>query len=712
MNWEKKDVPAELVREIAKKFDCDLLVASILARRGITAGEAIQYFLEDDLRYLRNPFELPAMDDAVDRILAALDEGEKVLVFGDRDVDGITSTTLIVGLLMDLGMDVTWRVPTGDDAYGLSIAAVEEFAANYGSLIITVDCGISNIQEVARAKELGIDVIVVDHHNPPNELPQALAIVNPKLPTSTYPFRDLSGCGVTYKLASALRFAQKGNLYGQPICLLNTRPTNDAYVIEAVKLRNLVVIDRITETVIPGMVSFEQTRLLPFLQGQQILVWDAALQRKTIAKIFGGGIEINMLDLAPEIAKEIPSTAGKSLLKIKELSRIAKYAEKSPGELDVFINLFISFAQRRESFYSSADAGDLQLAALGTVADLMPLRDENRIIVRLGIEGLNKNSRPGISDLLFKIGLSGRRISATEVSWQICPAINATGRMGSPETAVRLFLSKDKNEQNELAGAILQMNEDRKKLGNDIWTVVEPLAQASLDTFAGKLVLAYGTEIHRGVSGIMANRLVSRFKTPAVVVSFNGSSIATGSLRSTRGYDLRALLEQCADLFLDWGGHDFAAGFSMERKNWDAFIERLKLAAVGIELEENEDEEKLSIDAELPLQFLTPDIFKVVDRFEPYGEGNEPLIFMTRGAKITDLALMGKPEIKHVKLSLDTGKFKWPAVYWQAAEKVKREFDINDSVDLVFRLNRNWFNGNEIPQLIVSDIKRTDHGQT
>jgi len=149
----------------------------------------------------------------------------------------------------------------------------------------------------------------------------------------------------------------------------------------------------------------------------------------------------------------------------------------------------------------------------------------------------------------------------------------------------------------------------------------------------------------------------------------------------------------------------------MERKNWDTFIERLKLAAVGIELDENEDEEKLSIDAELPLNFLTPDIFKVVDRLEPYGEGNDPLIFMARGAKITDLTLMGKPEIKHVKLSLDTGTFKWAAVYWQGAEKVKREFDMNDTVDLVFRLNRNWFNGNEIPQIIVSDIKRTDHGQ-
>jgi single-stranded-DNA-specific exonuclease len=251
------------------------------------------------------------------------------------------------------------------------------------------------------------------------------------------------------------------------------------------------------------------------------------------------------------------------------------------------------------------------------------------------------------------------------------------------------------------------MNENRKKLGSDMWTVVEPLAAASLESYDNKLVLAFSDKIHRGVTGIMANRLVNRFKLPALVIAFNGQDTATGSLRSTRGYDLRGLLEQCADLFIDWGGHTYAAGFSMKRTNWDAFLERLKVAAATIELGAQDDGESLTVDAELPQSYLTPDLLKLVDLFEPYGESNEPLLFMSKGLRVAELSLMGKTDVKHVKLTLDAGKHKWPAIYWQAAEKIKREFDLEDRVDLVFKVSRNWFNGNEIPQFIVTDLRRS-----
>jgi single-stranded-DNA-specific exonuclease len=706
MKWEKKNIPPELVKDLAAKYGCDLLTASILARRGHTQGEEIRYFLEESPQHLRNPFELPGMEDAVDRILAAREEGEKILVFGDRDVDGITSTALVTGFLSRQGMDVSWRLPMGDEPYGLSLRAVEEFAAAYGTLIITVDCGISNIAEVERANALGVDVIITDHHNPQEEIPRALAIVNPKLPGSAYPFRDLAGCGVAYKLVSALRFALKSELYGQAMCLLNARPVNDAYIIEIAKMRNLAVTDRLAETVIPGMVEIGATRLPAFLEGQQILVWDGPLQKKTMVQIFGRGVDVQVLDIAGEIGKEIPQAEGKSLLRIKELSRIARYAEKELSELDVFINLFGSFARRREKFFTAEDLSDLQLAALGTLADIMPLRDENRIIVRNGLASLMEKPRSGLSDLLFKLDLAGRRLSTTDISWYLCPAINAAGRMGSPDKAAALLLADDPPERDRLAASLITMNEDRKKLGGDIWTIVEPLAKENLETYGGKLALAYGDTINRGITGIMANRLVGRFKVPALVVSF-GEEIITGSLRSVKGYDLRSLLEQCADLFIDWGGHNYAAGFSMTKTNWNPFLDRLKNVAAAMELAAGEDEERLLIDAELPQDYLTPDIFKLVDRFEPYGEENDPLTFMARGLKVSEISFMGKTEAKHVKLILNTGKHKWPAVYWQAAERVKRDFDLEDRVDLVFTLSRNWFNGMETPQLIISDLRRS-----
>jgi single-stranded-DNA-specific exonuclease len=192
-----------------------------------------------------------------------------------------------------------------------------------------------------------------------------------------------------------------------------------------------------------------------------------------------------------------------------------------------------------------------------------------------------------------------------------------------------------------------------------------------------------------------------------LVVSF-GDEVLTASLRSVRSYDLRLLLEPCSDLFLDWGGHDFAAGFSLTKENWAPFLERLKDLAVEISLETDIDGETLAVDAELPLSYLTPDILALLDRFEPYGEGNEPLTFMARNLRIAEISLMGKPEVKHVKLTLDTKLHKWPAVYWQAADKVKRDFDLGDEVDLVFRITRNWFKGIETPQLVVSDLRRSE----
>ena len=711
MKWEKQDISPDLVKQLSSKYGCDLLTASIFARRNLISGEEIRYFLEDDVRHLGNPFEIPGMEDAVERILAAKEEGEKVLISGDRDVDGISATALLTAYLSSLGMDVSATLPSGDDPYGLSLEKVEEFATSYGTLIITVDCGISNVKEVKRAEELGVDVIITDHHNPQEELPPALAIVNPKLPPiregkAAQPFRELAGCAVAYKLVSALRFAQKSELYGQAISLLNIRPANDSWVIEIAKLRNLVVIDSLTETLVPGLVSIEKTRLPAFLEAQQIFVWDAALQKRALAQIFGSGVEIYMQDIAPEIGKEIPSAAGKSLLRIKELSRMAKYQDAETNEIDVFVNLFSTFIRQREKLFTADDKADLQLACLGTLADIMPLRNENRIIVKQGLQSLMENPRPGLSELLFKLEIQGRRIGANDISWLLSPTINDAGRMGNPKKALDLFMEKDTFTRDKLAAELMSMNEERKKLGEGIWAVVEPLAAENMSSFHNKLAIAYGSSIPRGVTGIMANRLLSRYKVPSLVAAF-GEKVYTASLRSIKGYDLRFLLEPCSELFLDWGGHDFAAGFSIAPEQWEQLLERLKSQALEISLPDEGGEETLSVDAELPLSYLNPDILKLLDRFEPYGEENEPLHFLARNMHITDISLMGKPENKHVKLTLDTGHHKWPAVYWQAAEKLKRDFDLGDKVDLIFKINRNWFKGMETPQLVVIDLKRS-----
>jgi len=709
MKWEKKDISQEKIRDISARYGCDLLTASILARRGYFTGDSIRFFLEDDLLSLHNPFIMDGMEDAVERILAAKDEGEKVLIFGDSDVDGITGTVLLAGYLESIGMDVSWRIPTGDEAYGLSMEAVEEFAAKDGTLIITVDCGISRFLEIRRANELSIDVIVTDHHEPQEELPEALVIINPKLKNSTYPFRNLAGCGVAFKLVCALRFAQKSELYGQQICLLNTRPANDAWIIEIAKIRNLVVIDTLKETVVPGIISISETRLPAFLEGQQILVWDAPLHKQAFAKLFGNGVEVGMLDIAPQIGREIPQTAGQSLLRIKELSKIAKYSGRELSELDVFVNLFTSYAKLHERNAADTDgeSADIQLAALGTIADIMPLLDENRIIVRRGIESLEKRPRPGLLQLLQKLDLAGRHFDTKDISWKLCPVINAARRMGSAQTAAELFFEKSPKEREKLAAELAAMNENRRELEDETWAVVEPMAYKSFEEYGEKLAFVYSEKINKGVTGLMAQRTARQLNVPSIAVSL-GEEICSGSLRSARGYNVCALLEQCSDLFIDSGGHQAAGGFSMVMKNWDSFLERLKKISGTVEFEKEPDEDYIQIDAELPHDYLTPDILKIIDRFEPYGKENEQLVFMTKNLVVKEISFIGRPDSKHVKMTLDAGKHKWPALYWQSADRVTNgEFGLNDKVDIVYSISRDYYRGNETPQMMIMDLRKS-----
>ncbi|MDR2467347.1 MAG: single-stranded-DNA-specific exonuclease RecJ [Spirochaetaceae bacterium] len=709
MKWNKKDAPAELVKEISARYGCDLITASILIRRGITTPEALLYFLESDRRYMRSPFVLPGMEDAVERILAAKEEGERVLVFGDRDTDGITSIALLAGFLQRNNVDVRWKLPQGDEPYGLAMDAVEEFARDSGTLIITVDCGISNFNEIKRANELNIDVIVTDHHRPHEILPDAYTIVNPKVKTEggvEYPFQELAGCGVAYKLVSALRFALKSSFYGHSICFMNVEPaSDDTWVIDILKTRNLTVIDRLTEVIVPGTVSVSSTRLPAFLEGQQIFVYDAARQKNFLEKIFGRGVEFGMFDCAEIIAQMLPQTTGKSLLRLKEVSRIAHYTSQPLREIDVLFNLFVSFVQKKEQHHINDDDDDIQLAAIGTIADLMPLQDENRIIVRSGIAALLAKARPGISDLLYKQNLTSRNLSSVDISWQLTPVINAAGRLGEPDIPVKLLLTQDRVEREKLVTKIIELNEQRRRLADSTWDEkVLKRAEENSGRFAGKLVFADGNDIKRGVTGVMANRLTNKYHLPALILAYN-EDIATGSMRSMRGYDLQGILDMGKDLFIDSGGHDYAAGFSLALDKVPEFLERLESFSSTIELVEEND--IIEVDAELPLQYLTPEILKVIDTLEPFGKGHRDIYFIAHRLLIADISYVGKVESKHVKFMLDTGKYKWPALYWGGADRVSEEFKIGDAISAVFSVRRNFFNGMETPQMVIADIEKT-----
>jgi single-stranded-DNA-specific exonuclease len=279
--------------------------------------------------------------------------------------------------------------------------------------------------------------------------------------------------------------------------------------------------------------------------------------------------------------------------------------------------------------------------------------------------------------------------------------------MGSAQTAADLFFEKDHVKREKIAAELAAMNESRKELEEETWAIVEPMAYKSLTEYDEKLAVVYSEKINKGVTGLMAQRTVRQLNVPAIAISF-GDEICSGSLRSARGYNVCALLEQCSDLFIDSGGHVFAGGFSLEKNNWDAFLERLKSIAYSIEFDEAADGQGIWIDAELPHDYLTPDILKLTDRFKPYGKDNEPLTFLAKGLLVEEINFIGKNESRHIKMLLATGKYKWPALYWDAAVRVvNREFGTGDLVDVVFSVARDWYKGIATVNMIVNDLRKS-----
>lgn len=711
--WNKKNIAKELVMSLHTKYGTDLLTSSILARRDIITGSEVQYFLEQDKRFLHCPFLFDTMEDACDRILDAKEEGEKVLIFGDRDVDGITSTTLLYQYLKSIGIDVQYKIPSGDDDFGLSIDSIDNFAANYGTLIITVDNGICCKKEVDHAADLGIDVIVVDHHEPNDEnYPELAIVIDPKVEDCGYPFPHISGCAVVYKLITALRFALNP-LYKQEICLLNVHPINDAYVIECLKIENMIIKDKLSETFVPGVMPLHQTKLVDFLKGQQIFVWDENLQKKMLVKIFGQNVEINMLDVRPEIATIIPSVAELSLLRLKSFSKIAKYQESPSSEIEAFYNIFITFIQMKisENKNPKIEEEELQLVALAALADIMPLQNENRILVRQGIASMNKGRyRPGLYELIQKQNMLGKKISSTDLSWNIVPLLNATGRLGEPETALQLLLEENPQTREKIADRILALNIERKKLGAEAQIVADSQVRENLPRFSNKIAYVKSEKINRGVTGIVAGKLSSMLKLPSIVIGQIDGDLFRASLRSISGIDLQNILDYCnskiqGGLFEKYGGHSEAAGFSIKKENLPILEKALEEYASYLEIPENAKTE-ISIDAELPFEYMSPELLNLVDSFEPFGQGNPNLKFLVKNAKIISADVMGKTEVQHLRLTIDCGKYKWPSIYWKAAERLNRDFSVGDKVNIVFEATRNLYNGNETPQMNIVEMEK------
>ncbi|MCR4742851.1 MAG: single-stranded-DNA-specific exonuclease RecJ [Treponema sp.] len=709
-NFIKKPITKEQILPLCNKYGIDQILASIFVRRGITQGKDIMYYLEDDFRFTHQAFLLPNMEDAVERILQAKEEEEKVLIFGDSDVDGITSTAILYNQLKNMGIETYWKVPCGDEPYGLTIDAVKEYAQKEVSLIITVDCGISCFDEVAFANQMGIDVIVTDHHNPQEKLPEAILIIDPKLEDSTYPFKDISGAAVAFKLASALRYSST-DFYDSEIAIFDICEDleNNRYLINCLKIKNNVKIKEISEVIEIGKTSIYDLRFPQFLQSTMIYAWDAKKTKDILRQIFGSNIDFNIYDLHSQVESLIPSIKNKSILELQEKSLLTKYEVEEKSRINTIYNIYLSFCRaifinKYPKLYKE-ERYDLQLVALSSLADIMPMKNENRIFVKKGVESIKKDGpRPGLAELFIEMGISTpgyENLNSLEMSWKINPVLNSTGRLGHPDISVKLLLSQDSKERVLLAKEVIALNDERKNLVLETAYKVQEKAKESIEEHQNKVCLVVDPVIKPGLTGLFANKLMSDFNLPAIAITFS-DDICIGSIRSKGTLIATDFLNSFGDFFINHGGHNFAAGFSFERGKLEAFLQGVKERLPQIS--ENLGESQIEIDAEIPSQYFTEEVFNLIDIFEPYGNENSELTFLTKEANLFEAEMRGSKAPYSLKMNFNMGKIKVPAMLWNQGERLNNDIKISQNYDIIYKISKNYFRGNITKQFEIIKI--------
>jgi len=563
--WQHLPCNDEEAARLASALDLHPMIARLLCLRGLTDVDEATRFLNPSLSHLHDPFKLTDMDRAVDRIERALAQRERIAIHGDYDVDGITSTVILRRALEMLGGDVVHFIPERlRDGYGLQRPAIERLHAERVALVVSVDCGIRSTDAAARARELGLDLIVTDHHEPDGTLPAALAVINPKRRDCTYPDKHLAGVGVALKLVQAL------------------------------------------------------------------------CQR-----------------------------AGK----------------------DKWLPAFV------------------KIAAIGTLADVVPLVGENRVIARLGLSSLSRGPHTiGLRSLLDASGLSGKTIDSYQVAFMLAPRVNAAGRMSTPDIATRLLLATDEALGDEARALAQQLNDENlRRQQEEADLVAEARKAIETDPAVGahNVLVVGGDGWHRGVIGIAASKLVDTFHKPAIVLSVDGD-VAHGSCRSIPDFDMLAALESCSDVFIKFGGHKQAAGLTMETARLPEFRARINAHADQV-LEPDQLRPRLRIDGPLSLRSITPSLMRDLDTMGPFGMANPRPVFHASGVEIVD----GPRTLKerHLKMTFSQDGRRFRAIAWRAAERAEFLNQNRAAVNLAFSLEKNEFQGETYLELSVADFK-------
>jgi len=557
--WQILKTNEEKVYELVKKYNINKLLATILVNRNIIEEKEIEKFLNPKRNDFYDPFLMPDMEIAVNRIIKAIEEKQKVLIYGDYDVDGITSVTVLKSFLEERGLQTDEYIPNRlEEGYGLNKAAIDEIMKEKYNLMITVDCGISAIEEIQYANTLGLETIVTDHHEVGESLPNAIAVVDAKRKDNKYPFRNLAGVGVVFKLIQAI------------------------------------------------------------------------------------GTKLNL-----------------------EEKEYLKY---------------------------------LDIVCVGTISDIVPLVDENRVIVKLGLKLVEQTKNIGLKSILSASGYS--KIDSNTISFGVAPRINACGRMGHQEEALQLLLSKNIVEAQELTNKLNKYNSSRQETEKEIYNeALKKIEENSLDK--NNTLVICGENWHHGVIGIVASKITENYFKPSILLSLE-DGICKGSGRSIPGFDLHVALTKCSDILEKFGGHSMAVGLNVPENKLNQFEEKLEeIAKVA---ETDKIIKVIKIDSQVSLDELDKEKVQSLSSLEPFGEENKMPIFLIKGLKIDSIRALS--EGKHLKLTLRDNHNLINAIGFNMGN-LAQEFLIGDKIDIVGNLEINSFNGVDNIQVNLKDIMKS-----
>ena len=701
MKYSINRTDASEVRKFAGEYGLDMLSATILSRRGMADKESMKFLLESDLVYQYSPFLFDDMDSAVERISDAIEEGERIYIFGDRDTDGITGTSILAKGLEGLGCrDLVTRLPMNDEPYGLTSDIVSEVIDSGATLLLTVDNGISAIEEVKVLRDEGIDTIILDHHIAGEIFPPALAIIDPKIPGSGYPFEGLAGCMVAFKLIYALRFSRTP-LYQSECIFFHARPGRDTVKMSAVKMVNFILEDEMSEELSINMIPSHESRMVRFLdQGLPIIVMDKEQELSLLSKAFSDSIEIMLNDVRPDIEAVISSVRGKSLFTLSNISKAVRYSSLKDSELAALISLFRSAMIYKNKVLLDGMDELLALSAIGTVADLMPMRGENRLFVKLGLKILEKKTPDYLKIILSSFDLIGKKITSRDISYYVAPLINSSGRLGRPDVALSLFLAKDRNGIERLSQELISMNRERKSSTESTLSSVKGEAESSLGFFLGRFVLIENS-VPRGLTGAIASRILNEYGVPTLVLASTEDGRISASMRTRKNFNARSFLDRFSSLFQDFGGHSCAAGFSMAAENLERFKADLNEAVFS--LSDDDEEDVILVDAELPESYMSSEIWRLRELFEPYGQENEALRFHVRRAKVEEVS-PNRNGGSYLRCTIRYNNEIWPAVFWDY-DKGSGEVKSGSMIEFIFSPEVNTYRGISRLQLNILSLE-------